>query len=164
MNRAATQVSHFGPAARQVRWRQWLFPQTSKGWQPERFEHEGKALQFARQSKRIPIWKLGWATTIPTKYLIMVEHGQARLGPAYREERHLWAPSSTEETFITRSRDGTVFLRFKSEVLRVAGVRSGILRSPSRCLPGASQASRCLPERSENWPILRHLSVCWACP
>ncbi|CAK9060664.1 unnamed protein product [Durusdinium trenchii] len=85
MNRAATQVSHFGPAARQVRWRQWLFPQTSKGWQPERFEHEGKALQFARQSKRIPIWKLGWATTIPTKYLIMVEHGQARLGPAYRE-------------------------------------------------------------------------------
>ncbi|CAE7329451.1 unnamed protein product [Symbiodinium sp. CCMP2592] len=50
-----------GPATRQVRWRQWLFPQATKGWRPERFEHEGQALQFARQSKRIPIWKLGWA-------------------------------------------------------------------------------------------------------
>ncbi|CAE7257785.1 CEP1 [Symbiodinium sp. KB8] len=50
-----------GPTTRQVRWRQWLFPQATKGWRPERFEHEGQALQFARQSKRIPIWKLGMA-------------------------------------------------------------------------------------------------------
>ncbi|CAE8717805.1 unnamed protein product, partial [Polarella glacialis] len=55
----------------QVRWRQWLFPQATKGWRPERFEHEGQALQFARQSKRIPVWKLGWAANISTKYLQM---------------------------------------------------------------------------------------------
>ncbi|CAE7184276.1 unnamed protein product [Symbiodinium necroappetens] len=75
-----------GPTTRQVRWRQWLFPQATKGWRPERFEHEGQALQFARQSKRIPIWKLGWATSISRNYLEKVEQGEARLLPECREE------------------------------------------------------------------------------
>ncbi|CAJ1431604.1 unnamed protein product [Effrenium voratum] len=75
-----------GPCTRQVRWRQWLFPQATKGWRPERFEHEGEALRFARQSKRIPLWKLAWATSIDYEYLSLVEHGEARLGPEFRKE------------------------------------------------------------------------------
>mmetsp|Transcript_70510 Transcript_70510/g.155485 ORF Transcript_70510/g.155485 Transcript_70510/m.155485 type:complete len:117 (+) Transcript_70510:60-410(+) len=79
-------VGVFGPTARQARWRHFLFPMATKGWRPERFEHEGQALQFARQSKRIPMWKLGWATTISKNYLRLVEQGQARLAPQYRKE------------------------------------------------------------------------------
>ena len=60
MQAAVREVPPWRFAFRQLRWRQWLFPQAAKGWRPERFEHEGQALQFARQSKRIPVWKLGW--------------------------------------------------------------------------------------------------------
>merc|ERR1712232_615155 len=75
-----------GPMAQQVRQRQWLFPMATKGFRPERFEHEGLALQLARVSKQIPIWKLGWASNISVNYLRMVERGEASLPPKQREE------------------------------------------------------------------------------
>eukprot|EP00930_Biecheleria_cincta_P067372 TRINITY_DN53919_c0_g1_i1.p2 TRINITY_DN53919_c0_g1~~TRINITY_DN53919_c0_g1_i1.p2 ORF type:complete len:136 (-),score=18.14 TRINITY_DN53919_c0_g1_i1:123-476(-) len=84
--RVRQEIPQLGACATQVRWRQWLFPQATKGWRPERFGHEGQALQFARQSKRIPIWKLGWAVNISTKFLQMVERGEAGLLPDQRQE------------------------------------------------------------------------------
>mmetsp|Transcript_23857 Transcript_23857/g.45437 ORF Transcript_23857/g.45437 Transcript_23857/m.45437 type:complete len:131 (-) Transcript_23857:18-410(-) len=76
-----------GPLSQQVRCRQWLFPNhASKCFRPNRFEHEGQALQFARESKRIPIWKLGWAANISSNFLNMVESGDAALMPRQRQE------------------------------------------------------------------------------
>eukprot|EP00928_Gymnodinium_smaydae_P049491 TRINITY_DN33225_c0_g1_i1.p2 TRINITY_DN33225_c0_g1~~TRINITY_DN33225_c0_g1_i1.p2 ORF type:complete len:126 (+),score=35.84 TRINITY_DN33225_c0_g1_i1:60-437(+) len=75
-----------GPLSQQVRCRQWLAPLATKGFRPERFEHMGQAMQFARESKRIPIWKLGWAANISKNYLLMVEKGDATLPPVQRRE------------------------------------------------------------------------------
>mmetsp|Transcript_8471 Transcript_8471/g.25611 ORF Transcript_8471/g.25611 Transcript_8471/m.25611 type:complete len:130 (-) Transcript_8471:80-469(-) len=75
-----------GPVAEQVRHRQWLFPMATKGFRPERFEHMGQALQLARESKRIPIWKLAWAAGTSKHWLAKVEAGNAALLPEHREE------------------------------------------------------------------------------
>eukprot|EP00927_Polykrikos_kofoidii_P064138 TRINITY_DN59190_c0_g1_i1.p3 TRINITY_DN59190_c0_g1~~TRINITY_DN59190_c0_g1_i1.p3 ORF type:complete len:171 (+),score=18.96 TRINITY_DN59190_c0_g1_i1:43-513(+) len=75
-----------GPTVQQVRHRQWLFPKATKGWRPGRFEHEGQALKIARESKRIPIWKLSWAANVSENFLRMVERGDARLPKEQREE------------------------------------------------------------------------------
>lgn len=90
------------PLAQQVRCRHFLFPMATKGFKASRFEFEGQALQFARESKRIPIWKLSWAANISVNFLLMVERGDARLPPQQRREleRLLGVPLKRE----TRSR------------------------------------------------------------
>eukprot|EP00971_Amphidinium_carterae_P023320 459925-Amphidinium_carterae.1 len=92
--------------AQQTRHRQWLFPRATKGWRPGRFEHEGKAMQHARESKRIPIWKLGFVAGIPVAHLVRVEDGGARLLPQEREvlERYLGVPlKGTRKPWIERT-------------------------------------------------------------
>mmetsp|Transcript_43894 Transcript_43894/g.80212 ORF Transcript_43894/g.80212 Transcript_43894/m.80212 type:complete len:127 (+) Transcript_43894:64-444(+) len=80
--------------ALQVRHRQWLYPRATKAWRPNRFEHEGKAMQHARESKRIQIWKLSLVAGISKYHLQRVEEGTARLLPQEREtlERYLGVP------------------------------------------------------------------------
>mmetsp|Transcript_23600 Transcript_23600/g.51674 ORF Transcript_23600/g.51674 Transcript_23600/m.51674 type:complete len:131 (+) Transcript_23600:69-461(+) len=75
-----------GPAATQVRFRQWLFPMAGKGFRPEKFEHMGAAVRLARNSKRIPMWKLAWAAGISPAQLKKVETGRAMPHPEQTEE------------------------------------------------------------------------------
>lgn len=57
------------------RLRIFLWPHASKGFNPHQFDHVGEALRWARQSKKLPIWRLGWATGIKWQYLASVERG-----------------------------------------------------------------------------------------
>mmetsp|Transcript_71882 Transcript_71882/g.113896 ORF Transcript_71882/g.113896 Transcript_71882/m.113896 type:complete len:136 (+) Transcript_71882:75-482(+) len=76
-----------GLHSQQVRCRQWIYPNmATKGWRPERFEYEGQALQFAREGKRVPLWKLGVAARVSKNHLDMVEKGKATLCASQRAE------------------------------------------------------------------------------
>eukprot|EP00929_Paragymnodinium_shiwhaense_P014732 TRINITY_DN122695_c0_g1_i1.p1 TRINITY_DN122695_c0_g1~~TRINITY_DN122695_c0_g1_i1.p1 ORF type:complete len:164 (+),score=25.78 TRINITY_DN122695_c0_g1_i1:69-560(+) len=75
-----------GPIAQQLRFRAFLMPMATKGFRASRFEHQGQAVQFARESKRIPVWKLAWAGNMSVRFLRMVERGEARLPNEQRVE------------------------------------------------------------------------------
>ncbi|CAD7955814.1 unnamed protein product [Amoebophrya sp. A120] len=59
------------------RLRLWLWPHASKDFNCHAWPHLGHALRFARKSKRIPMWKLGWATGLGERYIGQIEKGFA---------------------------------------------------------------------------------------
>ena len=69
--------------------RVWITPGPHKGWNPENFQHMGKAMQLARISKHITHAKLAVGTGISEAKLKMIERG-------------VRAPTSDQQTAIEK--------------------------------------------------------------
>ncbi len=70
--------------------RVWITPGPHKGWNPEAFEHMGKAMQLARASKHITHAKLSVGTGISRRKLWLIERGLSAPTPTQQAAIEKW--------------------------------------------------------------------------
>lgn len=86
--------------------RVWITPGPHKGWNPENFQHMGKAMKLARMSKHITYGKLSFGTGISKIRLRLIERGLCLPTPEQQKviERWLGVPLAKQrKSYIDRA-------------------------------------------------------------